>query len=235
MRESKDDIKTGDDKKFDSFVESIEEEIRNENWQMLWSKYGRTIGYGISTVIVAVGVYSMWQRQDASDREAISASYTVVQNMLMSGMTDEQTMSKIREISNVSKKNYAALAKFEYAALLRAKNDNRALPEYESLFKDSEIDNMMSELAYIFYVNACIDLMKTAELAFKIEEFIETLKTKHIGKTWDLFARETLAYCQMKNGNNTEAKKTLEELVKISGIPESMAGRAKMLMNSFGE
>jgi hypothetical protein len=226
---------TGADKKFDSFVESIEEEIRQENWQILWAKYGRTASYAICALIVAAGGYSVWQRQDASDREAISARYAIVQNSIMSGVTDETTMSQIRELSKVSKKNYATLAKFEYAALLRAKGDQRAITEYKSLSEDSKVDAMLRELAYIFYVSTCIDLMKTKELAVKLTGFIETLKAKHIGKTWDMFARETLAYCQLKNGDSVATRKTLEELAKTSGIPESMAGRAKMLINSLDE
>jgi hypothetical protein len=235
MADNKNIDKTGDDKKFDSFVESIEEEIRSENWQKLWVKYGRVISYGVCTIIIAIGVYSMWQRQDLSDKEAISARYTIVQNMIMSGTSDDATIAQIREISNASKKNYATLAKFEHASLLRSKNDKRALTEYKSICDDHKADELLRDLAYIFYVTTCLDLMAAHEIVSEIGVFIETLKNKYNKNPWSLLASEALAFCYIKNGDTAAARQTLMELAKTRGIPDAMAARVKMLLNSLRE
>ncbi len=221
-------------KKIDSFVDSIEEEIRNENWQRLWNKYGKLITYASCVIIAGVGIYGMWQKQDLSDREAISSRYTLVQSAIMSG-NQNAALSQIRELSNVSKKDYATLSKFEYAAILREKGQKEALSEYKAIFEDKSVTEMFKDLAYIFYVNSSIDLLSAKDLGLVIDGFIKDLKEKYIGKTWDLFAKETLAFCYMKQGDNDLAKTALESLAKTTGITEGMAERAKMLLHSIGE
>ena len=220
--------------KTDHFVESIEEEIRTENYQRLWQKYGKYITGATTAILLVVAVYSMWQRQDASDREAISTKYTFVQNAIMAGDT-ATALSQIKELSNVSKKDYATLSKFEYAAILRNAGQKDALSEYKAIYEDSGVNVVLRDLAYIFYVNSAIDLMDTKEIGENIDNFIKDLKEKYIGKYWDLFAKETLAFCYIKKGDKESAKTALDDLAKTTGISEAMADRTKMLLHTIDE
>lgn len=223
-----------DIQKTDSFVDSIEEEIRNENWQRLWDKYGKLITYISCAIVAGVGIYGMWQKQDREDREAISTRYTFVQSALMSG-NNQSAISQIKELSGVSKKDYATLAKFEYAAILRQNHDKKALEEYKQIFEDKKANNILRDLAYIFYANSSMDLMTTKDLFSEIDNFIKNLKEKYIGKTWDLLAKETLAFCYMKQGEKEQAKTALMDLAKTHGITESMLERTKILLHSLGD
>ncbi len=221
-----------DNQKTDSFVDSIEEEIRNENWQRLWDKYGKLITYVSCAIIAGVGIYGMWQKQDRADREAISTRYTFIQSALVSG--DNQTaISQIKELSGVSKKYYATLAKFEYAAILKQNQDKKALSAYKQIFEDKKTNNILRELAYIFYVNSALDLMATKDLFSDTDNFIKNLKEKYIGKSWDLLAKESLAFCYMKQGDKEQAKIALMDLAKTHGITESMLERTKILLHSL--
>ena len=93
----------GCESKIDAFTDSIEEEIRNENWKKLWDKYGKFVTYVSLGVILSVGVYNMWQKKDISEREAISYKFTSVQNLIMAGNVDV-ALSQIKELSVVDKK-----------------------------------------------------------------------------------------------------------------------------------
>lgn len=216
----------------DTFLDSIEEEIRNENYQRLWNKYGKAITCISLAVIIGSGIYNVWQKQDKEDREAISNKYTFVQNALMAG--DKSALAQMKELSNVSKKDYATLAKFEYAAVLRQTQDKKALDEYKAIYDDKKANVVLKDLAYIFYVSTALDLMSTKMLTSNIEVFIKNLKNKYIGKTWDLLAKETLAFCYIKQGDNEKAKNALLDLAKTHGITESMLERTKILLHSIG-
>lgn len=220
--------------KTDNFVDSIEEEIRNENWQRLWDKYGKLITYISCAIIAGVGIYGMWQKQDRADREAISTRYTFIQSALVSG-DNQSAISQIKELSGVSKKDYATLAKFEYAAILRQNKDKKALEEYKQIFEDKKVNNILRDLAYIFYVNSSMDLMSTKDLFSEIDNFIKNLKEKYIGKSWNLLAKESLAFCYMKQGEKEQAKTALMDLAKTHGITESMLERTKILLHSLGD
>lgn len=219
------------DKKADAFINSIEEEIRNENLQTLWDKYGKLIT-GVSVAfLIAVGCYGMWQKQDAADREAVSTRFSILQNTIASGANPESYLPQLRELANVSKKDYAIFAKFEYAAALRKQGDDSALENFQSIFEDRHVSQILRELAYIFYVNASLDLMKTSDLMNSMESFIKDLSEKYKNGFWPLLAAETLAFCYIKSDKKDLAKKTLEEIAKASDVPAGIAQRAKTILN----
>ena len=221
-----------DQRKSDHFVDSIEEEIRDENLQRMWQRYGKLVIYSVSAILIGVTVYNIWQRQDLAEREAIASKFILVQNEIMSG-NSTTALSELRALSNASKKDYATLAKFEYAAILREKEQPDALAEYKSIYEDKKVDEVMRDLAYIFYVSSAIDLMSPKEISENLDKFIEELKKNHVGKCWDLLAKETLAFCYIKKGDKKMAQEALETLAKTTGIPENMAERTKILLNSI--
>ncbi|MDR1609593.1 MAG: tetratricopeptide repeat protein [Holosporales bacterium] len=221
-----------EDRKFDSFIDSIEEEIRNENWQRLWEKYGKLATCGVCAIIMAVGGYNMWQRQDLKDREAISARYVEIQNLAMMGNVSE-AMAQFKELSTTSQTDYATFAKFEHAALLRRNNDQAAISEYKALFESKKTNVLIQDLAYVFYVPTCLDLMPTEDLISNIDEFIQSLKAKYVNGAWTLLAQEALAFCYLKKGDNVLAKEALQSLAKTRGITDIMADRVRVLLHSI--
>ncbi|MDR2666545.1 MAG: tetratricopeptide repeat protein [Holosporales bacterium] len=221
-----------EDKNLDSFVDSIEDEIRVENLQRFWSKYGKILACISCVIIISIGAYSVWRKQDGTEKEIISSKFTLVQNAIMSG-NGHTVLAELKELSKTSKKNYATLAKLEYAALLRTQKNIAALDEYKSIVDEKEIDKVLRDLAYIFYVSTAIELMPVKELIASIDGFIEALKERYLGKTWDLFAKETLAFCYIKKGENEQAKEALSTLAKTTGITVNMANRAKTLLHSL--
>lgn len=218
----------------DSFVDSINEEIRKENYERLWKKYGKAISTIAIILLLGTSIYTYWKRQDIADKEAISYRFTAAQNELLSD-NKNNAATKFREIGKVSKKNYATLAKFEYAAILRDKGDKSALSQYKSVFDDNKVPNMLRDLAYIYYVNSALDLMEEKELKNSLPSFIRTLSTKYIGKSWNMLAQETLAYCYIKHGDKYKAKTTLQALAISEDVPSGMLERARELVQYLEE
>ncbi|MDR0744798.1 MAG: tetratricopeptide repeat protein [Holosporales bacterium] len=216
----------------DAFTESIEEEIRSENWQLLWKKYGKFVSSFVAAVIISVAVYNTWRTQDGSEREAISNKFSTIQSAIMSGNASSY-ISQIREMTNISKTDYAVLAKLEYAAILRERNDLFCLDQYKSIFENKNANIILKELAYILYVNSFIDLKPPSEIIASIDNFIKELAEKYVNGSWPLVAKESLAFCYIKSGKNDLAKQTLESIAKTSGVPPGMEDRAKILLNSL--
>ena len=218
----------------DSFIDSIQEEINKENWKRIWEKYGKLISIGVSCLLIGSIGYNVWQKQDLEDREAISASFTNAQNELAADRT-KSAITSFKEIGKSSKHNYAALAKLEHAAILREKQDKEALEQYKLIFEDDKVNSSIKDLAYIYYINTAIDLMPEDELKTQLPSFISNLLSKYIGKSWDILAKEALAYCYLKQGNTNKAKETLEELAKTENIPAGMLERARELVQYISE
>ncbi|MDR2598249.1 MAG: tetratricopeptide repeat protein, partial [Holosporales bacterium] len=216
---------------FDSFVDSIEEEIRSEKWLAIWNRYGKIVSYAVGILLVSVGVYNMWLRQDLAEREAVSQKFSMVQNLLSSGNA-EQVLPQLRELSASSREPYKTLAKLVYASILRSKNDRMAISQYRQIAEDSKVDSTFREFAYIMYVGASLDLLSAKEISQELDGFIATLsEKKYLDCSWGMLALETLAFCYVKYGKNDLAKETLIRLAKITGVPQDMADRAKTLVS----
>ena len=218
----------------DSFIDSIQEEINKENWQRIWDKYGKLISIAASIIVIGVIGRNVWQKQDLEDREAISASFTNSQNELAAEHT-KTALTGFREIGKSSKHNYAALAKFEEAAILREKQDTTALDRYKEVFENEKVNSSIKDLAYIYYINTALDLMPEKELEIQLPGFISNLLNKYIGKSWDILAKEALAYCYLKQEDNEKARKTLEELAKTENIPAGILERTRELIQYISE
>ena len=218
---------------FDNFMERVKEDVRKENYERLWNKYGKAVSVIAGILILGASIYSYWQKQDMADKEAISERFTVAQNALAAERT-QNAITNFREISKVSKKNYAMLAKFEYAALLRDKNDIKVLDQYQQIFNDEKIDKSFRDLSYIYYVNSALDLMPDSDLKNKLPQFIKRL-SEYVEKSWDLIAKETLAYCYIKLGEKAKAKSILQSLATTTNIPASMLERARELIQFLNE
>lgn len=211
---------------YDSFIDSVEEEIRKENYQKLWNKYGKLVSAVVALSLLGTMGYSFWKKRDIAEKEAVSEQFTLAQNELNSGKNDS-ALTHFREMSKNGKKNYATFAKLEYASLLHEKRDKKAIAEYKTICDDNKTPGLYRELAYIYYVNASLDLLDEKSLKTLMPEFIEKLSKKSVDKKWTFLALESLGYCYIKLGKYEDAKSTFAELAKMEKIPDAMLERTR--------
>lgn len=217
---------------YDTFTESIEEEIRQENWQRLWNRYGKYIVSIVVCVIVVSSVYTMWQKQDMEDREAISSKFILVQNAIINNNIDAY-ITHLKELSNIDKNEYSVLSKLEYAAILHREGKPESLDIYKSIFMSKNVDKILKDLSYIQYVSASLDLMKPDVLLKNIDAMIKDLSEKYLNGPWKLLACETLSFCYIKLGSNDLAIKYLSEIIKDEKSSQDMKERAKLLVQNI--
>ncbi len=222
------------DRAADIFAESIQEEIRQENWQKLWNKYGKFVTSVFVASLIIVGGYNTWQKHDLAEKEAISTRFTAVQGLIMDEQVDK-AIDQIKELTTVSKDNYALLAKLEYAGLLLQKSDPKVLDIFKSIHENPKVDSLFKDLAYILYTNAALDLMDTKTLMKELDPIVKTISTERFLKgPWNIIARETLAFCYIKLGDNNMAKSILNDLAKTENIPAGIAERTRILIQHLG-
>lgn len=221
--------KTCEENSQDLFLESIEQEIRAENWQLLWQKYGKAIVIAFVVIAAVVVFYNSWQKSELEKRDAISVEFSRVQNMIEIGQID-QALQEMQNLSCVKNIDYANLAKLEYAALLRLKNDKESLVVYQSIFQNLKTNILIRDLAYVLYVNTALDFMTTQEINENINNFIKELIRMSIVSSWKLLAKESAAYCYIKLGQNDKAKEVLESFIKTTEVPSDMSERARVLL-----
>lgn len=212
----------------DSFLNSINEDLKNEDYQELWKKYGKAITWGGICLIAASGIWSMWQRQDLSDREALSIQFSLAQEGLSAGNSDK-AMTILRELAKSSKLGYSTLAKFEYAAILREKRDTKAFEQYKNIYLDKKVPRIYQNFAYICYVHSALDLMPEQELMTKLDEFARHLQAI-AESSWKCLAIECLAFVLLKKGDIKQARANLETLAKLPEIPKAMLDRSRELL-----
>ena len=217
------------DRAHDSFVESIADEIRTENWQKIGKKYWKPIGVLLCVMVAGAGGYNSWNNNKRAEKDAISSQFFAAQSMIMSG-DFEKGVTNLKHLIGVRNEDYAALSKLEYAAVLCNQKDNEALAVYRSVFSNEKSNVLLRDLAYVFYVNAALDMMSDEEIGVNIDEFINQLSGEYSNSVWKILAKESLAFCYIKMGRNDLAKSELESLIKMQKVPNAIAERSKIVL-----
>jgi hypothetical protein len=216
---------------YDLFTESIEEEIKKEDWQKLWGKYGKIVSAFVVCALVGIFVFNYWQKQRLEEREAMSTQFVMALNLSSLG-DQESAISAFRAISQTNHHGYASLAKFEIAAILRKKNDKGAVDVYKELSQDVNYDKSTTDLAYIYYVRTALEFVEKDKIEQLLPEFVSGLLKIIKENTAKVLALESLAYCYIRSGQKDLASETLENLIKTEGVPSAMLDRAKVVRSA---
>ena len=214
----------------DTFAESIEEEIKKENLEALWRKYGKTVSIVTTAIMVGIIVNNYWKKQDLEDRMAVSHALTIAQSMMLSGNVQNAEI-QLHSIATSKKADYAALAKLSHAAILQNKGDKNAIDEYLKIYNDHKIDMFFRNVSYIFYVNCSLNMLDFNSIRGKIKEMVDKLSSKDILEgPWRPLAMLTLGFCYIAMHDDEKANKVLAELAKLDDVPAEISEFARSLI-----
>ena len=120
----------------DTFIREVEEELRREQFQRLWERFG-TYAIGIAVLLVlAVAGYKYSEYHRVSTAEASGARYEAAARLASSGKPEEAHKA-FEDLAKNSSAGYATLARLQLAATAaKAGRTSEALAAYEAIAAD---------------------------------------------------------------------------------------------------
>ena len=209
----------------DSLLREIDDELRQEQMNQVWGRYGKAFVGAALVLVIGVGGYQYWVKHDRETREALGERFAQGQQLAVGG--------KPAEAENAFRKlaaeggGYGLLARFQAAALLAGQgNTDEAVQAYAGIASGSGIDPLYKGLAEL--LGAALQLNAKDGDPAAVRAKLKPLMADD--GPWRYSARELAAVAYMKEGDHKQARSLYDALLKDAATPQRMRSRATEIL-----
>ena len=193
----------------------VDEDLRRDNLEKLWKKYGLQIISLAAAIVLGVAAVQGWRTYDLDQRGKLSDRYGAAQELAQDGAVTAGLDAMI-DLSEASGGGYAGLAAFEEARLRVESGDTGgAIEVWDRIAEGSELGPGFKEAAILFSVLHQIDDGNPASLRARLQPLATD------SQPFRSTARELLAVIALGDGDTASAR---ELYTKISDDREAPAG-----------
>ena len=180
-------------------VREVDEELRREQYEKLWTKYRNWILAGAAAVVVLVAGYKGWQGYQERQAASAGAQFDAAVSLLANGKAEDATKA-LQTIADSGAGAYPALAGLRLAALdAEAGRGDQALARYEAIANSSAADANLKGLARIQAAQLRLDRADFTEMQNRLNDLAKP------DNPWRQSARQLLGIAAYKAGKFTEA------------------------------
>lgn len=208
----------------DTFLREVDEELRREQLQKLWERYGMLVVGAAVLLLAAVGGYKWWESRRIAANEAAGARFEAASKLIADGKT-EDGLKELGAIAQSGSAGYRTLARLQAAgASVKDGKSAQAIADLDALAKDAGIDPTFRDLAALQAAMLRVDGADWTEM--------ENRLTPLMGEKapWRSLAREALGLAAYKAGKLAEARKLFEEIVGDPSKPPTVGERAMLML-----
>lgn len=204
----------------------VEEEVRREQVEKLWKKYGDYVIAGVALVIIAVAGFQLYRVYEQREANKASVAYSAAEQMLDAG----QPGAVVPEFSALAKNapgGYAKVARLAQAdALFGSGERGAAIKLYEQIANDS--DPYLGAVARLHAAWAIADGASRSE----VESLLGPLTTP--AGPWRSMAQEVIAYEDLRAGDNDGALRIYRQIASDPNAPSALLTRARAMKSFLG-
>jgi len=205
-------------------LREIDEELRQEHYSNLWSRYGNYLIAAAILLVVGVASYKGWQSYEMSQRVDAGARFSAAVSLAEQGNMD-QAFEAFSEISKDAPDGYRVLAQFRSAGVLSSKGDvSAAAMAYEEISSDSSIQKEYRDLATLLEITNMLDQGSPESLKAKLAPLTVA------DSPWRFSALELSAILALRNGNRQSAIDTLTQLSSDMATPTGIRTRTDEML-----
>jgi hypothetical protein len=202
----------------------VEEDLRRDQAQALWKKYGNLIIGAALLVVLVVAAY--WGWREYSTRQQLQASAD-----FLSAATTADIAKREAELGRLAAEGgtYAVLARFRLAeTAIEAGDKSKARGILTEVARDEGADKALRDLATVQAALLELEVGKPETAA----EMVKVLNQE--GQAYRLSALEITGLAAMAGGDTAKAKASFEELKKLADAEAPASGfgrRAEQMLD----
>jgi hypothetical protein len=206
-------------------IREVDEELRRENFEKLWRKYGSyALGVAVLVVLMVAG-YVQWQRYTQGQREARARQYEAAFQLAAAG--DAGAPAALQGLAGRDD-GYSALAQLQEAALKAKAGDLAgAVAIYEKMTADSTVEESLRNLALILLAQHTADTAPPDQLTQRLQPLTAATNP------WHYSALELTAVLARRAGDNAKATQILTGLADDLNAPQAMRQRATEMLHAL--
>lgn len=211
----------------DSFVQEVDESLREDRVVQFLKKYGVWIGGAVVVFLLGIGGWQAWNASQLNAAREHAEEYSAAQDLARAGNLDEAKLA-FERLTEEGPGTYRVMARLEYAAALEAQGDlEGALAAFDQAAEQAN-DPIMRQTAQLRAAYIAAETQDLAALQTRLEPLLESE-----GRL-SYLARELLAIEAWEAGNLDLARETLENLTLAFDAPEAVRQRAQVALSVVG-
>lgn len=209
----------------DTFIREVDEQIRQDRAQELWSRYGKIIIAGAVLIVVATAGFRIWDYYQTAQSAAAGDQYLAAIELSNDGKHDE-ALAALETISAEGTGQYPALAKMRIASELAAKGDKQtALETFAGIAEDTGFPDMLREIAGLRAGLLSVDIEPYEEVEVRLNSLAVA------GGPFRHSAREALGIAALKAGENQKALEWFSAITNDANASGGVRARAQVMLN----
>jgi len=202
----------------------VDEELRRENLEKLWKRYGKGLIALVLVLVLGVAGYQAWKIYDLRQRQDQSDRFAAALTLAETGDTDA-AVAALGKLSDPSGGGYAGLAALERARLLADGGDvEGAIALWDAIAADSALGAGFRDVATILSVLHQVDQGDPATLRQRLEPLAGE-GASFRGSAWEL-----MAVIDLRTGDRTAARGLYTKISDDRDLPASLRARAAQML-----
>jgi hypothetical protein len=210
-------------------IREVDEELRRENWEILWKKYGKLLIAAAVALVLATAATVGWRKYDRIQRIEAGDNFAAAIAEVEATKEPAEAAQKLASYIPEAPDGYATLARLREAKL-RADAGEReaAIALYDALAADSGVKQMFRDLATLYSVRMQIEDGEPATLDARLEPLAVD------ENPWRYSARELQAVIALGSGDSAGAREKFQRLADDMNAPDSLRTRATEMLRAMG-
>lgn len=218
MTSSKDDAAT------DLLIREVDDDLRQENLEKAWKKYGGLFIGGAVAIVLAVAGAQAWQTWRHGQNLQASLRFTEASQMLDRG-DKAKGAEALQALVASGPSGYKLLSELKLAQIKLADGDAAAAAAlYDRIAADGGVDDVYRDMASL---KSAYLKLETGDIG-SVEKSVAPLAVE--SGAWRHSAREILALLALKAGDNAKAMDLLRKVADDVAAPAGIRGRAAELL-----
>lgn len=209
----------------DTFIREVDEQMRQDRANELWSKYGKIIIALAVLIVAATAGIKAWQTYNQNKSAGFGDRFLEAVSLSDQGKPEE-AISALKAISNEGSGQYPALAKIRIASEIAQKGDKKAaIAAFDDISKDTKFNDVLRDVATLRAGLLAVDVESYQEVANRLEQLAAP------GTPFRHSAREALGISALKAGEDQKAYKWFESIQDDQNAAAGARGRAATMLN----
>ena len=211
----------------DSFIKEVDEDVKNDNFKVLWNRYGAFV---ITFVVMAVSAAVFFDRIKAWKVEQNMVRTENYMNAMELSAKAEDTIAALQKITQQDRGIFGDFAKLQIAnVLLAQQKTEEALASLENIVNDKQINDEVRNIALIKYATYKVDSMPRAELETLLQPILQS------NNSWVPMANDLLALVAIRDGDIQTAKDIYNNILKVKDLPDTFRNKIQDMLSSIND
>ncbi|RVB17838.1 tetratricopeptide repeat protein [Mesorhizobium sp. M7A.F.Ca.CA.004.06.2.1] len=207
----------------DSFIREVNDEIRREQAQALWDRFGPALIVVAVLVVLCTAAFVGYRYWDETRANRSGDAFSQALKLANDGKNDE-ALTALDQLEKDGYGAYPLLARMRGATVKANKGDvPAAVKDFDEVAADTAIPQGIRDMARLRAALLLVDHGSFADVSSRVEAL--TSDTNTLRHT----AREALGLSAWKEGKTQDALKLFDQIAADDGAPRNTRERATLM------